>query len=86
MSWSDDGKIGKLNGNLDRKLYTKVNTALEAMGGKWNKKEKRHIFSEDPCPQITGLLATGSLTVARDGFFRTPRDIVKLMIDAVGIP
>ncbi len=86
MSWSDDDKIGKLNRNLDRKLYTNVNTALEAMDGKWNKKDKGHIFSEDPRPQVTELLSTESLTITRNGFFCTPRNIVKSMIDAIGIP
>ena len=42
--------IGKRNvvylplGQLDRKTYSAVNKCLEAIGGKWSRKEKGHIF------------------------------------------
>jgi hypothetical protein len=36
---------------LDRKLYVSVNKVLEAIGGKWNRREKAHLFDE--CPEET---------------------------------
>lgn len=37
---------------LDRKLYEAVNKALEAAGGRWNKKAKAHVFKGDPRPYL----------------------------------
>lgn len=81
MKWSDDGLSGELVGQLDRKLYEKVNKALDVMGGKWNRKAKAHIFTFDPRPQVEGLLESGGLTVERDGFFETPLNIVAKMLE-----
>lgn len=54
--------------NLDRKLYERVNAALESVGGKWNKKAKAHLFSADPS-QFLGITiedrSTGSTTLAK---------------------
>lgn len=80
MTWNDDGTIGYLHGQLDRKLYERTNKALDAMGGKWNKSKKGHVFSFDPRPQVEGLLDSGALTVERDGFFETPQAVVDRMV------
>ena len=50
MTWDErDGKIaGVIVQQLDRNDYVKVNKALEALGGKWNRKAKAHLFDEDP--------------------------------------
>lgn len=84
MQWENDGKLGMLTaGQLDRKLYVSVNKALEAMGGKWNKKEKGHVFEEDPRGNVEGLLTTGTIEVDRDGFFRTPDAVIDQMFKLV---
>lgn len=83
--WGDDGKSMTLVGQLDRKLYEKVNKALEAMGGKWNKKAKAHLFAIDPRPQVEGLLDSGSLNIERDGFFETPHDLAIKIIEMADI-
>lgn len=83
MEWNDNGTLGKLVGQLDRKLYEKVNKALEAMGGKWNRGMGGHAFSSDPRPKVEGLQKTGVLCVARDGFFETPESIVNRMFELV---
>lgn len=44
---------------LDRALYTKVNDALVAAGGKWNTREQGHIFPSDPRPKLGLMLETG---------------------------
>ncbi len=83
MKWSEDGTAGKLVGQLDRKLYERVNKALAAMGGAWNRKAQAHVFPFDPRPQVEGLLQSGALTVERDGFFETPRAVVLRMLELV---
>jgi len=80
MDWSADGTQGKINGQLDRALYAKVNKALEAMGGAWNRKAGAHIFASDPRPQVEGLLESGTLKVDRDGFFETPLAVIDRML------
>lgn len=58
---------------LDRKLYVKVNAALEAIGGKWDRKAKGHVFAEDPAGRLADVVATGSYTCPRlNGYFPTP--------------
>jgi len=37
---------------LDRKLYEKVNRALESAGGVWSKRDKAHLFAGDPRPYL----------------------------------
>jgi hypothetical protein len=86
MEWNETGTLGKLIGQLDRKLYEKVNKAIEAMGGKWNRSAKAHVFKSDPRPQVEGLLTNGALTVERDGFFETPEAVVLQMLDLVPLP
>lgn len=82
MEWKNDGKLGILtSGTLDRKLYVSVNKALEAMGGKWSKKDKGHVFENDPRENVEGLLNNGVLEVDRDGFFRTPNEVINKMFE-----
>lgn len=83
MTWSDDGLIGYLHGQLDRPLYVATNKALDAMGGKWNRGKGGHVFKTDPRASVEGLLDNGTLTVARDGFFDTPKAIVDRMVSLV---
>ena len=81
IGWLEGGLLGKLPpGQLSRGLYLRVNKALEAMGGKWNRKRKGHVFPTDPRPRVDGLLDSGTLTVRRDGFFETPAEVVKQML------
>lgn len=84
VKWQDEGKLGILTcGKLDRQVYLRVNKALEALGGKWNRKLGGHIFKIDPRPLVEGLMEDGSLTVECNGFFETPPEIVWRMIELV---
>lgn len=86
MEWENDGKLGIMtSGQLDRKLYVSVNKALEAMGGKWSKKDKGHVFEDDPRLNVEGLLNDGVLEVDRDGFFRTPDMVIDRMFELVPV-
>lgn len=43
-------------GQLDRKQYKAVNEILENIGGKWNRKTKGHVFSDDPNEKLESVI------------------------------
>jgi SAM-dependent methyltransferase len=51
----------KLNGQLARPMYVRVNKVLELAGGIWNRKRQAHIFGEDPARVLGLAVATGTL-------------------------
>jgi predicted RNA methylase len=68
-------------GQLDRKMYEAVNKALEALGGKWNRKAKGHVFPDDPAERLEAAMLTGEVTVPKDfGFFPTPPDLAARLV------
>lgn len=74
-------------GTLDRKLYTDVNKVLEAMGGKWHRGEKAHIFEGVAFDAIEDVLQTGEYhRVKQDlGQFDTPASVVVKMLPLANI-
>jgi len=74
-------------GQLDRKLYVDVNKVLEAIGGKWNRKEKAHLFETPPADILEEILLTGEYTNQRKeyDFFETPEALAKQLVDMAGI-
>lgn len=71
---------------LDRKLYVEVNKLLEALGGKWNRKAKAHLFSDDPTPKLADVLETQGkikyVDLKKDlSFFETPQHLAEKMVD-----
>jgi predicted RNA methylase len=84
MEWNDNGTIGKITaGQLDRKLYVEVNKALESMGGVWNRKVGGHVFMTDPRSSVENLVESGCIEIEKDGFFRTPIEVVRRMTEIV---
>lgn len=80
-----DGTILRLPEQLDRALYTKTNKALEALGGRWDRKRKGHVFDGDPRGAIAAASNTG--TVAHPNphdFFPTPPDVAGMVADRLG--
>ena len=72
-------------GQLDRELYLKVNEALEALGGKWNRKAKAHMFEADPVDALDNAILTGEVERAKDlDFFPTPKGIACEMVAMLG--
>lgn len=61
---------------LDRKLYEQTNDVLAALGGKWNRSVKAHVFAE-PCGEvIEDAIESASFMRPGDmGWFPTPADI-----------
>lgn len=77
-----DGTSAVITGQLDRKLYLKVNEVLEACGGKWNRKAKAHVFSIDAAELVGRAIASGVVvTAAEMGFFATPIDLAASLVD-----
>jgi len=72
---------------LERKLYVAVNKVLEAIGGKWNRKAKSHIFDESPVDIIEQILQTGEYIDEKKEFqfFETPEHIAKQLIKLADI-
>ena len=71
---------------LDRKLYLKVNEVLEALGGKWSRKLKVHIFTKPVEGLLDDALLTGEVDRPADhGFFETPEALADELVAAARI-
>lgn len=59
---------------LPRELYVKVDKVLKAAGGKWNRKTRAHVFTEDATSVIEQALLTGEIGNPKQelGVFYTP--------------
>jgi hypothetical protein len=80
IEW-DAGNLARLTcGQLDRKLYTKVNDVLESLGGKWSRKAKAHLFEGNAQDQLEAAIETGVYISGPDlkqifGEFETPDEL-----------
>lgn len=77
-------------GQLDRKVYTKVNDALESLGGKWSRKAKAHTFSEAAHDELEALIETGEFVRGADikqvfGEFETPDELADVLVERLGL-
>ena len=63
-----------LTGQLDRKTYTETNKVLEALGGKWDRKAKAHLFDGDAADLLEDVLQSGEYSRTKQdlGQFDTP--------------
>lgn len=83
----EEGRV-RIRDRLDRPTYKKVNDVLEAMGGKWSRRDKAHIFlagEEDIRLLIETVTATGYIETLREsqqrlGFFVTPPETAKRLV------
>jgi len=67
---------------LERKLYVTVNKVLEAIGGKWSRKEKAHLFDQPILDILDEILLTGEYTDAKTEyqFFETPDELARDLV------
>lgn len=72
---------------LDRKLYTDTNKALEAAGGKWNRKAQAHLFDGDAAEAVEPIILTGEIVSRKTELqqFDTPPDLAARVISAARI-
>lgn len=64
--------IGKITGQLDRPTYVNTNKILEALGGKWNRSKKGHVFNSDPRSQLEATIQGDIMIVDNHDFYVTP--------------
>lgn len=77
-----DNKKAFITGTLSRKDYVKLNAALSLFGGKWNKKEKYHMFPCNIKPLIEEAIKMKQLPPKNPtAFFPTPKKEIKLMLN-----
>jgi len=72
---------------LDRKTYLAVNKVLENLGGKWNRKQKAHVFQSDILDRIDNVLLTGEVVDPKKEFqfFETPPELAKRLVEMANI-
>lgn len=74
-----DGHILRLTaGELSRPDYVAVNKALESLGGKWNRKERGHVFTADPTSALQEFLNGSALPKparTAEGYIPTPPEL-----------
>jgi type I restriction-modification system DNA methylase subunit len=78
------------NTQLDRKTYLEVNKILEALGGKWNRKEKAHVFPENIESAIDDVVLTGEVDTPisekkKYQFFETPVGLARQLVEMADI-
>lgn len=77
-----DGPALYLSGQLEERLYQRVNLALAAVGGRWNRWKCAHLFPVGAASAIAGLLAEEEVTTdAERGYFPTPSALVEEILD-----
>lgn len=76
-----------LPATLERKLYEKTNKVLNLAGGKWNKKEKAHVFSSDPREKLGIALESGKIADTKKEYqaFYTPKEVARELVDYADI-
>jgi len=75
---------------LDRKSYQDVNKVFDALGGKWSKKDKAHLFNDDPTEQLEEVILLGRIERKKNplkelGFFPTPDDLARYVVSQADI-
>ncbi len=81
-----DGSNVRIAQQLDRPMYVAVNDALEAIGGKWNRKAKAHVFGEDPRERIDLAILSGEVERPKDfDYFPTPAPLAKQLAEMAGL-
>lgn len=81
-----EGKVYKLPDiTLERKQYEDVNAVLVALGAKWKKKAKGHVFDYDIKYELQKVIETGMVTDWKKStdFFHTPDAVVSEMLGLV---
>jgi protein-L-isoaspartate O-methyltransferase len=67
---------------LERGLYEKVNKALTALGGKWNRRRGGHVFPPNQliANELAAIVNGGVLERMLTGYFPTPRPLAEQLI------
>lgn len=74
---------------LDRKLYVAVNEVLTRIGGKWNRRQKGHVFDDNlDAGQLVALVVESGDMPPKNptAFFPTPPDVADMLLRAPALP
>lgn len=87
MNLRIEGNIAFINMDLDRDTYVRLNKALEALGGKWNRSVRGHIFSGDPSDKIAEAMDAGEAVDIKKTFefFETPDEVANTLVGMLSI-
>jgi predicted RNA methylase len=85
-----DGNLLRLQGQLDRKLYQRVDAVLSSAGAKWNRAKKAHVFPGSAQDAVQGMLGQGSVVTALERkqstqFFETPQSVVNQLVNLADV-
>jgi len=81
-----DGCRVRIAEQLDRATYAKVNKVLEAIGGKWSRKDKAHMFPTGAQHRLDIVMVTGEVEINRDvGHFPTPVKLAAELVAMAGV-
>jgi predicted RNA methylase len=83
-----NGTAATITEKLDRSLYLKVDKALSALGGTWNRRNQCHEFTEDPSITLADAITTGSIEATKDPkqifqLYETPVSLAESMVDSL---
>lgn len=72
---------------LERADYEAVNKVLSALGGKWNRKAKGHVFDYEPEDALEEVVLSGEYSDVKKEFqfFETPKDLAQKLCDMAEI-
>lgn len=87
MASTIDGHSLKLPDiQLERPVYVAVDKVLKALGGKWNRAKKAHVFDSCPEEKLEQAVQTGTYTDNKKlfQFFETPANLAKVLVDLAG--
>lgn len=72
---------------LDRKLYEDVDKILKALGGKWTRHKKGHVFiGHNPLEELLQAVENGTVVDEKklNQFYETPPEVAELLIMKLG--
>jgi predicted RNA methylase len=77
-----EGNVLRIVEQLPRDVYERVNKVLAALGGKWDRRSRGHVFADDPAERVAQAVGTGRAVDIKKSFefFETPRQLAELMV------
>jgi predicted RNA methylase len=79
---SIDGNLARITaGDLDLRLYQRVDKVLQALGGKWDRRQRAHVFPDSPSQRFELALATAEVTTDQElSWFPTPDKVADQVV------
>ena len=82
-----DGNRLVMAGQISRPTYVAVDRVLQALGGRWSRKDRAHVFDGPAIDAIEPVLQSGEYTRDKQdlGQFDTPPSLAAAVVEAAGI-